>query len=313
MNRVTPNRVNRGTALAMLFAAPCTPAVAFGRQSAALTWYAGRLDGTAQTERDSDRVLPAASVIKLLIALALIEESRAGRFGLTSRVSLVARDRVGGSDRFGAVPPGGYPLAALLDAMLSLSDNTASNALLRALGMARCNEVAQAHGLRSTRIRRFFYDWPAQRRGLENETTAREAAQLLLLIAREAAHAPALAAVARAAMKALLAQTDRETIPAALANRAGIANKTGELPGVRNDVAIVGYGRSDAYVVAILDRYASGKRTDAIEAIRNVARTIDRRYVSSRRSRVTRRAPYGERRPNALNSTRFGRMPSNSP
>ncbi|MBV8367331.1 MAG: serine hydrolase [Candidatus Eremiobacteraeota bacterium] len=249
---------------------------ASGAHGNAPVWYAARVDGATHLESGADTVLPAASVIKLLIALALVEEAHAGRFNLTSRVSLAAQDQVGGSDRFGAASPGSYPAAALLDAMLSVSDNTASNALLRAVGMSRCNQVAAAHGLRSTRIRRRFYDWAAQRRGLENETTAREAAQLLLLIAGEARQRSG-AVVARRAMSALLAQTDRETIPAALPNRTGIANKTGELPGVRNDVAIVGYGHSDAYVVAVLDRYASGNRTGAVAAIRDVVRMVDRR------------------------------------
>ncbi|MDB5072433.1 MAG: Beta-lactamase enzyme family [Candidatus Eremiobacteraeota bacterium] len=82
-------------------------------------------------------------------------------------------------------------------------------------------------------------------------------------------------------MIALLAQTDRETIPSALRSRSHIANKTGELPGVRNDVAIVGYGDPDAYVVAVLDRYGNNERRAAIDAIRDVIRTIDRRLTSA--------------------------------
>lgn len=239
-------------------------------------WYAARIDGTTRVESGADVVLPAASVIKLLIALTLIEQARAGRFGVATRVPLTAIDRVGGSDRFGAAAPGSYPGGALLDAMLSLSDNTASNALLAAVGMRRCNDVAASHGLRSTRVRRRFYDWAAERRGLENETTPREAAAMLLLLARDAAQDGPASGVARRAMSALLAQTDRETIPFALPNRGAIANKTGELPGVRNDVAIVGYGHAGSYVVAVFDRFGSAERASAIEAIRGVVRMVDR-------------------------------------
>jgi beta-lactamase class A len=243
-----------------------------------IAWYAERLDETKRQEHNGGEVLPAASVIKLLIALALVGEARSGRFTLATSVALAAADRVGGSDRFGAAPPGDYPAHAMLTAMLSLSDNTASNALLRTVGMARCNEVAAAHGWRSTRIRRRFYDWEAQRRGLENETTARESAQLLRRLAGEASAAGSGTAVARRAMNALLAQTDRETIPAALPGRPGVANKTGELPGIRNDVAIVGYGSPDSYVIAILDRYG-GSRAAEIAAIRAIIRTVDRRLA----------------------------------
>jgi beta-lactamase class A len=269
--------VRRRDAVALLGGIAFVPLLATAAPANRLIWYAARLDGTKQLASNADGVLPAASVIKLLIALTLIENARAGRFDVGARVALTAADRVGGSDRFGAAAPGRYPAGDLLEAMLSLSDNTASNALLRAAGMARCNDVAAAHGLRSTRIRRRFYDWDAQRRGLENETTPRECAELLLSIAREAARARGGLPFARTAMRALLAQSDRETIPMALPNRRDVANKTGELPGVRNDVGIIAYGHADAYVVAVLDRYGSGDRGAAIQAIRGVVRTVDRR------------------------------------
>ena len=221
--------------------------------------------------------MPAASLIKLLIVLALIDEAQAGRFDLTTDVVLTTSDRVGGSDRFGTAAAGRYQAGPLIGAMLSLSDNTAANALLRAVGMSRCNDVATARGLRATRIRRRFYDWAAQRRGLENETTPRESAAMILQIARETAGSRSGAAIARAAMQSLLEQSDRETIPAALPKGLDIANKTGELPGVRNDVGIIGYRHAGAYVIAVLDRYGDGTRAKAIRTIRDLVQSVDQR------------------------------------
>jgi beta-lactamase class A len=245
-----------------------------------LVWYAGDLDGARTFSNGADRVLPAASVIKLLIARTLVDAVSAGQLSLDARVPLKLRDRVGGSDRYGATPPGRYRVGDLLGAMLSLSDNTASNVLLHYLGAERCNGRAAASGFTATRIRRSFYDWEAQRRGLENTTTARESALLLVELARRAQVRGRDGEVARATMRALLAQTDRETIPAALPRRSAIANKTGELPGIRNDVAIVGYGRHDAYVVSVMDRYAA-PRSVAIEQIRALVATLDRRFEKS--------------------------------
>ncbi|MDB5072432.1 MAG: hypothetical protein JWM87_3543 [Candidatus Eremiobacteraeota bacterium] len=142
-----PRHLNRRWVLALLGAGTFTSSVALATRASALIWYAGRVDGTRYVESDADEIVPAASVIKLLIAMALVDEAHRGHFRLTTQVALVANDRVGGSDRFRAVAPGSYPAGALLDAMLSLSDNTASNALLRAVGMRRCNEVAAEHGL----------------------------------------------------------------------------------------------------------------------------------------------------------------------
>jgi beta-lactamase class A len=242
----------------------------------ALVWYAADLRGTRTFSSGADHVLPAASVIKLLIARTLVDAVSTGRLSLDSRIPLAARDRVRGSDKYGEAAPGLYPVADLLAAMLSMSDNTASNALLQRLGAERCNSRAAASGLAATRIRRRFYDWKAQRRGLENTTTPRESALLLVELAHRAHERGPAGEAARAVMNALLAQTDRETIPAALPRRRAIANKTGELPGVRNDVAIVGYGQGDAYVVSVMDRYGSA-RSSAIQKIRSVVKMLDRR------------------------------------
>ena len=238
-------------------------------------WYATDVSRMRVLAHDPDHVLPAASVIKLLIARTLGDAVAGGELSLHSRVPLAIGDRVGGSDRFGNSPPGSYAVAELLAAMLSLSDNTASNVLLRWLGKDRCNRRAAASGLRATRIRRRFFDWEAQRHGLENTTTARESANLLLELAACAREPGRRGVVARASMNALLEQSDRETIPAAL-HRSGVANKTGELPGIRNDVAIVGYGRQRSYVVSVMARYGAG-RSSAIQAIRSLVRALDQR------------------------------------
>jgi beta-lactamase class A len=269
--------MKRGTALAFLGAAACAPVEALSASPRTLAWYAASVDGREHLGSSEDDVLPAASIIKLLITMTLVDHARAGTFDRHTRVALAAVDRVGGSDRFGTAAPRAYPATALIGAMLSASDNTASNALLRVAGMDRCNDVAVAHRLQRTRIRRRFYDWDAQRRGIENVTTARESAQLLLLVAAAAKEAGEGGAVARLAMRALLAQEDRETIPAALPNRRSVANKTGELPGVRNDVGIVGYLQKGGYVISLLDRYGDAPRSAAVDAIRRVVRTVDRK------------------------------------
>jgi beta-lactamase class A len=252
------------------------PRAASAASGDALIWYAAELHGGRTFAGDPDRVLPAASVIKLLIARTLVDAVAIGTLSLGSRVPLSAGDRVGGSDVYGAAVPGKYRVADLLSAMLSYSDNTASNALLHYFGEGPCNLRAAASGLTATRIRRSFYDWGAQRRGFENTTTPRESAHLLVELAQRAAERGREGEAGQAVMTALLAQSDRETIPAALPRRRAIANKTGELPGIRNDVAIIGYGQRDAYVISVMDRYGTA-RSAAIEQIRALVRKVDRR------------------------------------
>jgi beta-lactamase class A len=274
--------MKRAHAVVLLGAA----SLAFPRGAAAaaetLTWYASRLDGRGPVlAARQDLVLPAASVIKLLIAHTLVDESVRGRLGLDGTVRLNAGDRVDGSDRFGSAAPGAYRVRALLAAMLSLSDNTAANALLHHLGFARCNAQAVRMGLRFTLIRRSFDDWAAQGRGFENTTTARESAFLLQALRQRATTGAPGSAVAAAAMRALLDQTDRETIPPALLRRGRVANKTGELPDVRDDVAIVRYDAPDAYVIAVMSRYGGAARATVVAEIRSVMTRADRAITSA--------------------------------
>jgi beta-lactamase class A len=267
--------MNRQGFLDAIAAAVAFPALPAG---VSVTWYAQRLHVPAhRLENGGDRIVPAASIIKLLIAEAVVDEIGHGRLQLDAQIAIAPHDWVDGSPRF--APGSRAPVSGLVAAMLSFSDNTAANALLHQLGFDACNARASALGLSSTRFRRSFYDWNAQRRGLENTTTARDSGLLMERLAGFPRSADARGAAAgEVIMRALLAQDDRETIPAALGNGSGIANKTGELPNVRHDVAIVGYGARNPYVVAILSRY-TGSRSAAITAIRQVATTIDRQFA----------------------------------
>ena len=76
----------------------------------------------------------------------------------------------------------------------------------------------------------------------------------------------------------MLGQTDREKIPAALPRGTQIANKTGELTGTRNDVAIVNPFGDAPLVLAILTKDATDYGA-ANAAIHAVARAV---YASLR-------------------------------
>jgi beta-lactamase class A len=69
----------------------------------------------------------------------------------------------------------------------------------------------------------------------------------------------------------MLRQTDRDGIPAALPPGTSVANKTGEIEGTRNDVAIVEPFGDSPFVLAIMTRDAHDYPA-AYAAIHQVAR-----------------------------------------
>jgi beta-lactamase class A len=101
---------------------------------------AAKLLGTGAVARvNANTSLPLLSVVKLPVALAVLDGVDHGRWSLSSPVTLLAQDmhpRGWLGDRF---PRGGGPvrLYTLLEAMLTRSDNSAADALMRLAGGPR--------------------------------------------------------------------------------------------------------------------------------------------------------------------------------
>jgi beta-lactamase class A len=220
----------------------------------------------------ADEIFPSASIIKLFIMLAVYQAVESGSLSLDARITIHAKDIVPASESFGSVHPGtSAPVFALLKAMIQQSDNTAGNALISYLGFADINAVIARHGFTDTRLQRYFMYFSKKH---DNLTTAREVGDLLLLIARAARTAGAKHHRDFGSMiDVMLGQEDRETIAAGLPPGTPLANKTGELPDVRHDAAIVEpYGRNPYVLVVLTDRLAS--QSDGVAGIRAISKTV---------------------------------------
>jgi beta-lactamase class A len=268
------------------FVRGCTAALVASSASSAIDWsfpgvvaaYARRLEGGDPfVAHNANVVMPAASVIKVLILLATIR--RMERLGCSWSHPLLVRggDVVGASETFGNARAGQpATIEALARATIEQSDNTAANVLVDWLGFARINRLAAAAQLANTAMRRHFMDFAARAAGIDNTTTARDMATLLYGIGNGTTSG--FAGVSSAGCRRIVGfmdrQEDRDTIPAAIHRSVRIANKTGVLSGVRHDVALVGMGSSDAYAVALLSTHA-GDEAQAARRLRALAAQID--------------------------------------
>lgn len=226
----------------------------------------------------SREAFSSASVIKLLLAIGAMRRIAVERLALTHSLPIARREIVGASETFGAVRPGSRATVHdLMVAMITQSDNTAANILLDWLGMPSLNALAGRCGLQVTHFARHFMDFTAKAAGHDNVTCPYDMATLAKGIALgvSAGFADVPAALCRSIYEQMLHQQDRETIPSAIKRPIAIANKTGELVGVRHDVAIVGLGRSDAYVATILSEGWTN-RNAAMRRLRRIAAELDR-------------------------------------
>jgi beta-lactamase class A len=102
---------------------------------------------------NAGRSMPAASTIKLPVMVAVFEQLAAGRFDLNRRVTLEPQDKDAGSGELCDAPSGStYSISELLDKMIDISDNTATNMLIRLVGRRTINLRMEELGLDRTRL-----------------------------------------------------------------------------------------------------------------------------------------------------------------
>ena len=229
-------------------------------------WNTGRVVAI-----DADQPVQTASVIKLTILFEAMEQIRAGKAKWDEKITLPKGDAVSGS---GVLlffdTPLTLTLKDVLNMMVIMSDNTATNLAIDRLGVDAVNARIAWMGLKDTHLYKKVMKpasgpMPADQPkfGL-GKTTAREMAVVMERIGRCQLGAPGErqpqqagdAAICQVALTMLRNQFYRDTIPRYLEKLdsseegSAIASKTGSLNAVRNDVAIVA-GKSGPVVISI--------------------------------------------------------------
>lgn len=194
-------------------------------------------------------VFPSASVIKVPLMVELFCQRDAGTLSLSETVVLCGNDKIAGSGILKELHPGiEVTIEDLIVLMIVLSDNTATNLLIQRIGMESVNERISQLGLTGTVLARKMYDWQAIKEGRENRCTAGDMCKLLDLLARGRISSNSTS-MEMIAIMARQQYTNR--IPLLLPAGTTVANKTGSLTGVTNDVGIV-YGSTGPYDICIL-------------------------------------------------------------
>lgn len=237
------------------------------------------LDGSVVLERDAGCVQPSASIIKLPILLALLEQVASGRYRLEQRLALdEGGARVGGTGILHQLPSvASLSLAELARLMIVLSDNVATNVLIGLLGCAEVTQWCRRAGLAASCLQRRMMDAAAREAGLDNFTSAGDTAASLCWLLREGA----LPAQLRAFALSLLAdQRERAHFGAALPALAHLANKTGQLPGLRHDAGILTVGDCSAVLAVLADGFTDARTAHSLnggegaELLARVARVV---------------------------------------
>lgn len=226
-------------------------------------------------EYNAAQVFPTASTIKVLIMATAFatEERRPGT--LDALITTHRRDLIGGSDFMSRQPDGArLSVRELIVPMIQLSDNTASNYLMSYFGFDAINAEGRRAGMKSTHLARHFLDYSAVVHHHDNVTTPADMGTLLFKIAngaREDEKTIATPAHCKRMIHIMLGQTDRDGIPAGLPHGTQVANKTGEIDGTRNDIAIVEPFKDSPYILTVYSKWV--KDYDAVyDAMHRIAK-----------------------------------------
>jgi len=194
------------------------------------------------------RSMPAASTIKLPVMVEVFSQLEAGRFDLQRRVMLLASDKDYGSGELCDAPVGTtYPVSVLLEKMIDISDNTATNMLIRLVGRSSINSGMYGLGLAHTHLAGDVRTegWSIRR---TLRTSPSDLVHLLALMAK----GELVDEWSSNEMIAILEADQYNTlIPAPLPNDVAIAHKTGSLYDTLNDAGIV-FAADAPYVIAVM-------------------------------------------------------------
>jgi len=206
----------------------------------------------------------AASMMKVPVLIQVFRDVDAGRLRLDQRIPVVNTfaslvdgsvfhlDAGDDSDStlYGRVGRTAT-LRELVERMITVSSNLATNILITRVQAARAQATAVALGADSIQVRRGVEDNKAYRAGLNNTTTARDLGVLFAAIAEGRAASPASC---RAMLAVLGRQHFNEGIPAGLPAGVQVAHKTGWFTGTHHDGGIVTAPDGRRYVLVVLTR-----------------------------------------------------------
>ncbi len=243
-----------------------------------------------------DEPVVLASVFKIVVAVAFARQVAALHIDPAERTTVTAHYRTGGVGTAGCADDVTMSWRDLARAMMTMSDNAATDVIYDRLGQDEVDRVTADLSLARTRLvgpcaaiigsladdlgidpsapdadARLAAADPAELRAVSaldpartSASTAREIVDLLEAIWTDRAGPPAACGLVRSLMAQ---QIWPHRISSGFGDDAHIAAKTGTLPAIRNEAGVVSFPDGDSYAVAVFTRARSfAERQPAIDA-----------------------------------------------
>lgn len=159
-------------------------------------FLAYNLQTGAEVGYRADAVMPTASTIKLLVLAEIARQAGAGLIDIKQMLPLQPEDTTGGSGILKDLSPDVMlSVRDIATLMIALSDNIATNALIRLAGRERIEQSGREWGMTATTLK--SGDWPERNARQYASSTPKDIVQLLRLVATDTLVSPEASALVR--------------------------------------------------------------------------------------------------------------------
>jgi len=193
---------------------------------------------------NEEKIYPSASIIKIPIMIEALSKADDSQIPLLSKIKIKDSDKVD----FSIITEQNLAQCTFLELitwMIIDSDNTATNVLIDLLGMDKINERINSLGMKSTELQRKMMDFEAIKEGENNSTSLKD-----MSVAMEGLYRGKIInkEVSKRAIDIMKNQRDNSMLKRYITDNVVVANKTGELDNLNNDVGIFYTKRSDYFI-----------------------------------------------------------------
>jgi len=200
------------------------------------------LDNGNYVDINSTKILSSASTIKLFVLFAFFQDVDAGKIRLDESLTMTKNDMATGSGNMQYEKPDRkFTALETVTRMIVISDNTATNMLIRRLGgQDAINSRILSWGITSTSLKSPLPDLQGT-----NKSTAKDLASILYKINQ----GQLVSLKSRDRMINILEATKTNTLlPQGLEDKAEIAHKTGDIGSILGDAGIINMPNGKRYI-----------------------------------------------------------------
>lgn len=209
---------------------------------------------------NDEKMYPSASIIKIPIMIEALSKVDNLEIPLLSQFQIKESDKVD----FSVITEQNLNECTFLDlitCMIINSDNTATNVLIDILGMDNINQKIKNLKMQNTKLQRKMMDFKAISEGKNNFTSLKD-----MLLVMEGLYRGEIInkEVSKRAIDIMKNQRDNSMLKRYIQDNVILANKTGELDNLNNDVGIFYTKKTDYFIGIFVNKAKNNQQASEI-------------------------------------------------